>query len=247
MEAAFSGGMTPFPVERIARSAQALLLSLAVAACSSEGTTPTRAASVSLSVVATVEGVTGPDAAARGPEHTLHIDRVGLVVGGLELAGVSGDQPLEPGPFLIEVPLDGTVRSLIAATVPPGRYAAMRLKLWPPDAADPESQGVLIDHPDVEGLSVRVEGRWDGVAFTYGRALDDVRLLALQPPVEVMGRTANVTLTLDVGSWFRSPDGTLIDPALAGDGTPLGAEVEERIRASFAAFEDADADGVAGG
>lgn len=238
--------MTP-PTRLTPRRVVGVPLLLAAAACSSDGTTPVRAASVSVSVGATVEGAVGPDAVARGPEHTLRIDRVGLVVSGLELAGADGDEPLEAGPFLLDVPLDGTVRSLIAATVPPGRYDAVRLELWPLNATEPADQGLLVVHPDVEGLSVRVEGRWDGAPFVYGRALGGVRLLALEPPVEVWGRTANVTLALDVGSWFRRDDGTLVNPADAGDGTPAGAEVETRILASLRAFEDADADGVAGG
>lgn len=247
MDAAPVGGMTPHSRLSRRRVAGVLLALVSVAACSSDGTTPTRAASVSLSVTATVEGAVGPDAAARGPEHTLHIDRVGLVVAELALSGVDGDESLEAGPFLLDLPLDGTVRSLVAATVPPGRYEAMQLQLWPLNASEPDDHGLLLVHPDVEGLSVRVEGRWNGEPFVYGRALDAVRRLELHPPVEVRGRTANVTLMLDVGSWFRRDDGTLVNPADAGEGSPAGASVEARIHASFQAFEDADADGVAGG
>lgn len=224
-----------------------LLLAGLATGCSSDGTSPTRAASVSVSITAAVEGAVGPGAVARDPDHALRIDRVGLVVDGVDLDGPDGAERLERGPFLLDVPLDGGVRSLIAATVPSGRYGAMRVQLRPPLSTEPGDLGLLGSHPDLEGISVRVEGRWDEAPFVYERGLDDVRLLSLDPPVEVVGRTVNVTLTLDVGSWFRGGDGVLVDPRDALGDVPLAFEVEERIRGSFSAFEDPDADGVAGG
>lgn len=232
---------------RVSRLALLPPLLLAVGCGERESTAPPLAASVSLSVTATVEGTTGPEVRMRDPAHELVIERVALVLEGVELSGAGGDAPLEHRPFVLDVPLHGVVRSLLATAVAPGRYPAMRLRLRPPARSDPHTLPILLDHPDVEGVSVRVEGRWDGEPFTFGRPLDDVQQIALTPPLEVEGRTTNLTLSLDVGSWFRAPDGTLMDPrALEGD-TPPGRAVEERIRASFAAFEDADVDGVAGG
>lgn len=219
---------------------------VALASCTEGGTSPSRAASVSLSIA----GVAGPGGAAlhlSDGSHTLGIDGVALVVSEVALAAGDVEEALERGPFVLEVPVDGGVRSLMAAVVPPARYDGVRIDLHVPRRADPADAVFLESHPEFEGASVRVEGRWDGEPFVWTRAVDELRFVVLSPPVDVRGRTANVTLRLDVGAWFRDDDGALVEPGAAtGDG-PVAAAVESRIRASFEAFEDPDADGTASG
>jgi len=67
----------------------------------------------------------------------------------------------------------------------------------------------------------------------------------VDPALEVTDATtsSNVTLTFDVRSWFTASDGSLVDPATAGDGGANADLVAENIRASLRGFEDADHDG----
>lgn len=176
--------------------------------------------------------------------HELVFDRITLVVAEVGLAAGQGSVVLEERVFLLEVPVGGGVRPLMASAVAPGRYDGVRIGLHAPDLDDPADHGLLSAHPELAGVSIRVEGRWDGEPFTWVRAMDELRLVSLTPPVEIWGRTANVTLQLDVASWFRDDAGGLVDPAEAVGDHPSAAGVVSRIRTSFAAFEDPDADGA---
>ncbi|MEQ9568812.1 MAG: hypothetical protein RLN75_01370 [Longimicrobiales bacterium] len=230
---------------RLAAVALAASVLGGTAACSDGGTSPDRAASVSVYITTAPIAADSGSASLVDGTHRLTLDRVALVVSEVGLAAGTGGQSLEDDPFLLDVPVGGGVRSLLAAAVAPGRYDGVRIGLHAPDPDDPADQAFLAAHPDLAGASVRVEGSWNGEPFTWTRALDEVRVVALEPPLDVWARTANVTLLLDVGSWFRAADGSLIDPATAMGDAPMAAVVESRIRASFAALVDPDADGTA--
>ncbi len=214
------------------------------AACSDDGASPDRAASVGLFVTtAPVQGAAGGLQVGDGA-HQLVFDRITLVVSEVGLAGGQRSVVLEERVFLLEVPVGGGVRPLMASAVAPGRYDGVRIGLHAPDPDDPLDQALLAAHPELQGASVRVEGTWDGEPFTWVRAMDELRLVTLSPAVEIWGRTANVMLRLDVASWFRDEGGALVDPGEAVGDHPSAAAVVSRIRTSFAAFEDPDADGA---
>ena len=237
------------PSRRVFRyPAAAVALLVALPACSDGGAGPEAAASVSLSVAAGVgSGSPGGLWGLSDGVHELALRAVRVVVGEVALTEGGAGEPLESGPFLMEVPGDRAVRSWVASAVPAGRYDGLRLAIHTPDVTRPADADFLAEHPTLDGVAVRIEGEWDGAPFRRDFALEDARLLLVDPPLEVRGRTANVTLHLDVASWFREPDGTLTDPVAIQPGTPEAAAVEGRIRDSFTAYEDPDADGVAGG
>lgn len=88
-------------------------------------------------------------------------------------------------------------------------------------------------------------GRYDGESFEFMQDLDVEQEVELSPPlvVEEGAQPMNVTLLIDVTTWFVAPDGSLIDPRTAGDGGPNEGLVEDNIRASIDGFEDEDEDG----
>ena len=53
----------------------------------------------------------------------------------------------------------------------------------------------------------------------------------------------NATIAVDIRSWFRNPDGSVINPATANPGQPNAGVVSERIKVSLRAFEDDDKNG----
>ncbi|MCL7978818.1 MAG: hypothetical protein M8865_02880, partial [marine benthic group bacterium] len=69
--------------------------------------------------------------------------------------------------------------------------------------------------------------------------------MELAPPLVVGdGTAANVTLQVDVSTWFFAEDGvTLIDPSTASTGQPNESVVEENIQNSLHVYEDDDRDG----
>ncbi len=211
---------------------------VALVACAENGVEPAATAAVSLSVAATgVSSTTVVDG-----NHQLRFDRVALVVGDIMLGDA---ELLESGPALLEAPLDGSVRSLVASVVEPGRYDELSLTFHAPVPGTPPDDVFLASHPGFDGVSVRVEGWWDDVAFVFERRLDEYRAVDLRGLDLLPGRTRNVTLLLDPASWFRADDGSLIDPAGADTDPVVAARVESRIRGSLEAFTDQDADGVA--
>lgn len=58
------------------------------------------------------------------------------------------------------------------------------------------------------------------------------------------GVSTNVTLRLDIGSWFVNAGGTaLIHPATANKGQPNESVAKDNIQSSIDAFHDDDRDG----
>ena len=58
------------------------------------------------------------------------------------------------------------------------------------------------------------------------------------------GQAANVTLRIDVATWFLNAGGTaLVNPATANKGQPNEGVVKDNIEASIDAFRDDDHDG----
>jgi len=69
-------------------------------------------------------------------------------------------------------------------------------------------------------------------------------VVRLAPPLVVTDAgTADFTLFIDLGAWFRAGDNSLIDPSSANSGGPNQSTVETNIENSFQSFEDENHDG----
>jgi len=152
--------------------------------------------------------------------------------------------PLTVGPVLIDLPLDGTTAVVLDALVPAGTYKRLQARLH---AVKPGDEGVgdfLTAHPDFEGISVKVVGVFTdagGAAheFTFTSRMNVVSAINFDEPVTVDVGTTNLTIDVDVGSWFTSSSGGVIDPTNAAN----QRTIEKNIRKSLRAFEDDDHDG----
>jgi len=165
--------------------------------------------------------------------------------GEVEGSDDDGCEEFEAGPLLLPLPLDGTVDDQLAVNVPAGLYDEMEFDIH--KLGDDPADLAFLAEPgnDIyDGISVRVTGTWDGVDFTYSADIDVEVEMDFSPPIEVVaGETYNVTLAVDVASWFY--DGVnLTDPNSALTGQPNEELVENRIEASIESFEDNDHDGV---
>ena len=155
-----------------------------------------------------------------------------------------GCPPLSVGPVLIDLPLDGTTAVVLDAFVPAGTYKRLQARLH---AVKPGDEGVadfLAAHPEFEGISVKVVGVFTdagGAAhdFTFTSDLNVVSAINFETPVTVDAGTTNLTINVDVGSWFTSGSGAVIDPTNADTQNAI----EHNIRRSLRAFEDDDHDG----
>ena len=190
--------------------------------------------------------------------NTLDISRVAIVLREVELKLVEDDdcedssdgddddcEEFEVGPFLLELPLDGEVVHLVSLDdVTPGIYDELEFDIHKLDDDTPEDLALLAEHPDFRDVSIRVEGTFNTVSFTFLTDLNEEQELDLVPPLVIGQETSTtVTLLLDVESWFRLGDGTLIDPVTANKGGENENLVRDSIRDSIEGFEDEDQDG----
>jgi hypothetical protein len=189
--------------------------------------------------------------------NTLVITQVEMVVKELELQRVEGSvtcaedvsgedddcEEIELDAFLLDLPLSPGATQVISVPVDTGSYDEFEFKIHKPESGD-DDDAFLAAHPDFEGVSIRVHGTWNGAPFTYETDLDAEQEIDLVPPLVVTEAGAtDFTLFIDLGTWFRAGDNTLIDPSSANVGQANEGVVKENIKNSFEAFEDEDHDG----
>ena len=184
--------------------------------------------------------------------NTLVITRARLVLDEIELEEFSGREcansgsgrdpscpEIEIGPFLVDLPLTGGVRSAITAQIPAGSYHEIEFDVEPVDDSNAGARAFFAAHPDLpRNRSIIVEGTFNGQPFVFTSASRFELELEFEPNLVVGAGGTNITVDVDVSSWFRSGTALLnpTDPTAA-------ASIEARILASFAAFQDDDRDG----
>lgn len=156
-----------------------------------------------------------------------------------------GCERFETGPVLVSLPLDATVERVFALDIPPGTYTEIEFDIHKVSDDDAEDAAFRQQHPEFIDKSIRVQGTFNGEAFVFESDLNVEQELALNPALVVDEATSstNVTIFIDIDSWFRDLDGGLIDPATANKGFENEGTVKENIQNAMDAFEDEDEDG----
>ena len=244
-------------------SALSLLSLASLAACGdSTGTAGSGPMSLSFSTVpaASATASSASLAVTVAPASPIVITKAQLVISKSELARIGAscvsstttttesDCPdLKLGPMLIDLPLDATAKGVLAVNLPAGSYQQFEAKI---DAVMNETEGdpalsaaFLAANPQFRGVSVRVEGTYNGQPFVYTSAAEGELELTFNPALVVDGSGGNLTVHVDLSSWFKNTDGTTIDPRSATAGTAAKETVDNNIKRSFDVFEDDDRDG----
>lgn len=151
---------------------------------------------------------------------------------------------VELGPVLLDLPLTPGAQQNFSTVVSAGTFNEIKFKIRLPDDDDAADQAFRTAHPEFQHASIRVTGTFNGTPFTFTSNVEAEQEIHLPTPIVTGDAAVELTLFVDVDSWFRSVDGTsLIDPALGLVGQPMQSTIEENIKASFQAFEDHDHDG----
>jgi hypothetical protein len=150
---------------------------------------------------------------------------------------------LELAPTVIDLPVNGSVVSALSVAVPAGSYTALEAKIRPVEARRRGASAFFAAHPELANASVRVEGTFNGTAFTYTGAPRAELESLFDPPLVANADGINVTVKVDLTAWFKTSSGTLVDPATANAGGANSALVSANIARSFNAFRDDDHDG----
>ena len=217
-----------------------LLVSALIAAAGCGGSN-----SLSLSIRAGAPVVTAASSSALTLSNGIVLGRVRIVVTKVELelaktpdAGTADleEHELKAGPFLIDLAgatLDSaTLATVASAGLPAGTYKEIKFKIHKPQSsesgvsADPALQAMA-----TAGASIVVDGTIDGAAFTFSTPMDVEQKLE---GTFVLGANSNVTLNVDVTSWFGGAGSARLDPRT--DSARSG--IESNIQHSFKAFRD---------
>ena len=150
-----------------------------------------------------------------------------------------GCAEVETGPVLLDLPLDASTKTNITASVPPGTYRGLELRIAPVSSGNRRSLEFLAAHPDFKNASVRVEGTYNGKAFVFISPVDARIETLFSAPVTVDASNPNVTVAIDLTNWFSDGAGGTLDPSNSGNASRIAAN----IAGSFHAFEDNDHDG----
>lgn len=147
-------------------------------------------------------------------------------------------------PTVVDLPVTSAVVKTLDVTIPAGTYSALEAKIRAVRAErGAASAAFLAANPGFAGASVRVEGTFNGTPFVYtGSPAANLETI-FSPPMVVDASPVNLTVNVDLSTWFRSSTGTLIDPSTANAGGLNAAVVANNIRRSFRAFRDDDRNG----
>ena len=150
-----------------------------------------------------------------------------------------GCAEVESGPVLLDLPLDASTKTNITASVPPGSYRGLELRIGPVSSGNRRSVEFLTAHPDFKNASVRVEGTYNGKAFVFMSPVDARIETLFSTPITVDASSPNVTVAIDLTSWFSDGAGGTLDPSNSAN----ASQISTNIASSFHAFEDDDHDG----
>lgn len=193
---------------------------------------------------------------ARGTD-TIVVTRAQFVVREVELERVNADcddddddrrsndrshdddcAELEIGPFLVDVPVTGATAGVLSVDIPEGTYDEVEFEIKKVSSSNDGDRAFRQAHPDFRDISLRIEGRYNGMPFVFVSAAEAEVELPLGAPL-VVGRDGDrLTVSLDMGTWFVNPAGGLFNPAQANTGGRVRERVQKSIKASFRALSD---------
>ena len=247
---------------KFTRTVGTMVLAAAAAACG-DGTGPGSDGTVSLSFTTDAGGPAAQLSRAGMLDDTITVGSDVLVITGAQIVlgeielkredddgceslGMDDDDGCEEfstGMMLVELPLNGQVATEITIAPDSGTYDEIDFEIEKPESGG-DDEAFLAQHPDFDGVSIRVQGTFNGEPFTYESDLDVEQENDIVPPLVITDTSVgtNVTLRVDLAAWFRN-GAALVDPESANKGGANEGVVKENIKNSFRAYEDEDRDG----
>ncbi len=150
---------------------------------------------------------------------------------------------LRVGPFLVNLPVNGADGARVSVPVPAGTYASVRLTLHKVTSNDSADAAFRQANPDFRDISVRLEGTYNGAAFVFVNDVNAKINAPLAAPLVIGTAGDDVTVSIDLSTWFLRPQGGLYAPALANTPGAVRAAVQNNIKSAFRVFRDRNRDG----
>lgn len=169
---------------------------------------------------------------------------------GMNKSECRDEENFKTGPFVLNLNLAGSLQEITVSDVPFGTYKKVKFKIHSVTQSDLDSlsvsdQALFNDFLADGGYSIIIEGNTylNGTAtpFTYKSSLNAVMEIELSPVIIVdeNNPAPNITLELSSDGWFKSNDGSLLDP----NNPDNSSSIEKNIKNSVHLYKDCDRDG----
>ncbi|KAA3612671.1 MAG: hypothetical protein DWQ05_18660 [Calditrichaeota bacterium] len=144
-------------------------------------------------------------------------------------------------PFVQDLVAGSNLHEVTTVQVPFGTYRELEIKI---DELDEEKSIAYAQNPELQNLSIRVEGFLNddtNNTFVFTSDLSEEQEKEFYPPlvIDETNPSVNVVLAIDMGMWFVDSNNGLLDPTLEEN----KSRIESNIKASINVFEDEDDDG----
>ncbi|MFH1195383.1 MAG: hypothetical protein V1720_06700 [bacterium] len=177
-------------------------------------------------------------------DDTIVLDTVKILLKDIKFRQAAGDSSnVKVGPIVVKLNLNGTPTEFAAGHVIAGNYSKIKFRLHKPEDSE------IISDPEFKAgssgelrYSAIVKGKFNGASFIYKSTKTATQEMELKNSINLTKDVkTNVTLTVDVNSWFHK--GTVIlDPNDSANQN----DIDNNIKDSFKkAFRDSNKDGVA--
>lgn len=214
--------------------------------CDSNNNAMEDTASVSLSIVAVNGGV-----ASKGASAAAEVTAAKALLRTIQFHARDDGSDEDSLDFrsetmVAELNLDASPLELAVSNIPFGTYHKVSFRIHKPDSAEtPPDSDFKIGESGDERFSVIVDGMYDANPFTYRSSKSMQQKVDFEEDLVVDETTGdiNVTLLVDVSTWFKDRDGNDLDPT--DDRSSNTSEIDKSIRESFRIFKDNNKDGEA--
>jgi hypothetical protein len=146
---------------------------------------------------------------------TVVVDTAKVLVTRLKFNNAGGDSSdIAAGPFVVNLDLSGTVRTIASANIPQGTYNKVKFELHKPDVGEsvPDAD-FYVGTADNQRFSVIILGLYNGVHFSYKSRSVINETITISPPLIVADSigVANATLLVNPILFFKK-NGSYLNP-----------------------------------
>lgn len=147
-------------------------------------------------------------------------------------------------PLVAQLNLDESPLELSVAEIPFGTYHKVSFRIHKPeDGETPPDSDFKIGESGNERFSVIVDGIFEAIPFQYRSSKSMQQQVDFDEDIVIDESTVdvNVTLLVDVSTWFQDDNGNELDPTDASGSNT--SQIDKSIRESFRIFKDNNKDG----
>lgn len=190
------------------------------------------------------------DIKLEGLEKEHENDEQGFDESGLNKSDCPDEVNFKTGPILLNLNLSGSLQQVTVTNIPYGTYRRIKYKIHSISQSDIDSlsvsdQAAFADFLADGGYSIIIEGNTfsndTATSFTFKSSLNAAINVRFTPPIVVDSTSPSPNLTIEINSsgWFKSYNGSLLDP---NDQNNQG-QIEANIEKSVHVYKDCNRDG----